>query len=95
MVVVTGEADPRVRADDAVGGQADGRLELPDRGLRADVEGDDGMRKDGKRTMICRYSLLSMNSYFQALKSDVWGEMQIVERSGTLLAQALGVWSRD
>jgi hypothetical protein len=61
----------------------------------ADVEGDDGMRKDGKRTMICRYSLLSMNSYFQALKSDVWGEMQIVERSETLLAQALEVWSRD
>lgn len=61
----------------------------------ADVEGDDGMRKDGKRTMICRYSLLSMNSYFQALKSDVWGEMQMVERSETLLAQALEVWSRD
>lgn len=60
----------------------------------ADFESDDGELVEGKRTLICRYSLLSMNSYFQALKGNVWEEKQISERAEVLFSQALAVWPR-
>ena len=45
---------------------------------------------EGKRTQICRYSLLNLNAYLQS--KHRWTEDDITERSEVLLGQALKLW---
>ena len=45
---------------------------------------------EGKRTVICRYSLLSLNAYLQ--DKTRWGENEIAARGEILLAKAMRLW---
>lgn len=45
---------------------------------------------EGKRTLICRYSLLNLNAYLQS--KNRWAEADITERAEVLLGQALRLW---
>jgi hypothetical protein len=46
---------------------------------------------EGKRTQICRYSLLNLNAYLQS--KHAWTEAEIAERAKVLLSQALQLWA--
>jgi hypothetical protein len=45
---------------------------------------------EGKRTQICRYSLLNLNAYLQS--KHQWTEADISERAEVLFKQALRLW---
>jgi hypothetical protein len=45
---------------------------------------------EGKRTQICRYSLLNLNAYLQSKRG--WTEAEITARAEVLLGQALQLW---
>lgn len=47
-------------------------------------------RVEGKRTLICKYSLLSLNAYLQGQSN--WGEADIAARGEVLLGKALKLW---
>lgn len=58
-----------------------------------DTKDPTGALVEGKRTMICRYSLLWMNSYFQSIKCEGWDEDEITRRGAILFEQARRVWA--
>lgn len=58
-----------------------------------DTTDSEGTLVEGKRTMICRYSLLWMNSYFQSIKCEGWNEDEIAKRGASLFEQARRVWA--
>jgi hypothetical protein len=54
---------------------------------------EDGARlREGKRSQICRYSLLNLNAYLQGKQE--WDEVQIAQRAEVLFGQAMKVWPR-
>jgi hypothetical protein len=52
--------------------------------------GDGTAVLEGKRTQICRYSLLNLNAYLQAKQN--WAEGEIAERAEVLFGQAIRLW---
>jgi hypothetical protein len=56
-----------------------------------DVQTSDGAEMlEGKRTVICRHSLLNLNAYLQSKQG--WTEVEIAERAGVLFDQAIKLW---
>lgn len=56
-----------------------------------DIPAGDGTRKkDGKRTHICKQSLLNLNTYFQDM--TCWAEPEIAVRAQNLFERAVRLW---